>query len=552
MFDYPKRKRLSDCTFPPHFFLFQDFRPPLASVNISGRGGRKSIPMKRTIVSITDGTTKPPTIAGIPSSTTTTTLIASTNNDSNGRGGVRKRTRLHYPQLAIQSAYIGSSNTATPNIIDASTVTTPTNNTTNKKQREINAVVTSRQEKYSPERKLPSSPNAPLESSSSSSSSSRSNPPPIAVTNKVPTTTTASKKTGPPPYNTTIHDFFKSSMKVQRSPSRLSTTPAYFNTSSNLTSQPTTDVSAYGKNQTSITDVDITYGGTSQDTIRQMSLQIDEWRIRCEALEKSVKEKDEQLEIVHSNRSILHTSLKTALEKKEQELQQLRRTMEERVAALERVLDQYILKDKALELKALRQTLASNAARLGRFVYTRTLHGTMESWESGEALMALKRQREALKVKREILEQRQKDAKRVFKRVIKEQQQQTITYMDSMPPPAPVLSVQSPSNSEPIVVGGLLVQDELDAMEAEESVKMHLNTIKQLEIKLSEEEKTLNAETAAHIRSLKRLANEDSSRFQKVPKVCCNQVPFFLFTPTICVYIRVLFISFMSFLFISL
>jgi hypothetical protein len=283
-----------------------------------------------------------------------------------------------------------------------------------------------------------------------------------------------------------------------------------------------------------------------------MSLQLDEWRTRCEALEKSVKEKNEQLEIVHSNRSILHTSLKTALEKKEQELRQLRRTMEERVAALERVLDQYILKDKALELKALRQTLANNAARLGRFVYTRTLHGTMESWESGEAMVALKRQREELKVKREILEQRQKDAKRVFKRVIKEQQQQTITYMDSMPPPAPVLSVQSPSNGEPIVVGGLLVQDELDAMEAEESVKMHLNAIKQLEIKLSEEEKTLNAETMAHIRSLKRLANEDSSRFQKVPKVCSNRSPFFLFTPTICVYIRVLFISFMLSLFISL
>jgi DNA repair exonuclease SbcCD ATPase subunit len=149
----------------------------------------------------------------------------------------------------------------------------------------------------------------------------------------------------------------------------------------------------------------------------------------------------------------------------------------------------------------------------------------MESWESGEAMLALKRQREELKVKRDILEQRQKDAKRVLKRVIKEQQQQTISSVDSMPPPAPVLS---PSNGEPVVVGGLLVQDELDAMEAEESVRMHLNTIKQQEIKLSEEEKTLNAETMAHIRSLKRLANEDSSRFQKVPKVCSEWTSFFL------------------------
>jgi hypothetical protein len=106
-----------------------------------------------------------------------------------------------------------------------------------------------------------------------------------------------------------------------------------------------------------------------------------------------------------------------------------------------------------------------------------------------------------------------------------------------MPPPAPVLS---PSNGEPVIVGGLLVQDELDAMEAEESVRMHLNTIKQQEIKLSEEEKTLNAETMAHIRSLKRLANEDSSRFQKVPKVCSI---FSLFAPTISVFIMILLIS---------
>jgi len=169
-----------------------------------------------------------------------------------------------------------------------------------------------------------------------------------------------------------------------------------------------------------------------------------------------------------------------------------------------------------LELKELRHSLANNSARLGRFVYTRTLHGTVESWESGEAMMALKRQREELKIKREILEQRQKDAKKASKRVMKEQQQHT-TSTDIMPPPPPV-TISLPSNGEN-AVGGLLVQDELDAIEAEESVKMHLNTIKQQELKLAEDEKVLNAETAAHIRSLKRLSNEDDSRFRKISKL---------------------------------
>jgi len=138
-----------------------------------------------------------------------------------------------------------------------------------------------------------------------------------------------------------------------------------------------------------------------------------------------------------------------------------------------------------LELKELRHSLANNSARLGRFVYTRTLHGTVESWESGEAMMALKRQREELKIKREILEQRQKDAKKASKRVMKEQQQHT-TSTDIMPPPPPV-TISLPSNGEN-AVGGLLVQDELDAIEAEESVKMHLNTIKEQELKLAEDE----------------------------------------------------------------
>jgi exonuclease VII large subunit len=62
-------------------------------------------------------------------------------------------------------------------------------------------------------------------------------------------------------------------------------------------------------------------------------------RQRCETLEQTIKEKDLQLQTVQSNRTILHTSLKSALEKKEQELQDLRRTMEERLGAMEKVLE---------------------------------------------------------------------------------------------------------------------------------------------------------------------------------------------------------------------
>jgi hypothetical protein len=472
--------------------------------------------MKRNIVSVTDGTTKP--VSEGKTASSSTTLITS-NNESSGRagGGVRKRTRLQYPQLAIQPAYTSTGSTM-PDFVDSSAANiTPISANNNKREANPSGSAFKQEKNNSPSSPAPiANVTVPLEPSSSS----RSNPPHSSlVTNNKATTTNNNKKSGPPPNNTTIHDFFKSSVKAQRSPLRagsIGNTPPKIKTSSSPSPTSPPDIGTYGKSPHSHSVITCS-AENNHDTIQQIRAQVDELRTRCEALEQIIKEKDEQLEVVHSNRSILHASLKSALEKKEQEMQQMRRTMDERVGALEKVLEQYILKDKSLELKALRQSLASNAARLGRFVYTRTLHGTIESWESGEAMAALKRQREELKVKRDVLEQRQKDAKRVSKRVMKEQQVHAIT--DSMPPPAPVATALY-SNGESTVVGGLLVQDELDAMEAEESVRMHLNTIKQQEIKLAEEEKALNAETAAHIRSLKRLANEDSSRFQKVPKVC--------------------------------
>jgi hypothetical protein len=51
------------------------------------------------------------------------------------------------------------------------------------------------------------------------------------------------------------------------------------------------------------------------------------------------------------------------------------------------------------------------------------LHGTIKHWESGEMMIAaLQTQREELKVKRDMLEQHEEDAKRVSKRVMQEQQ----------------------------------------------------------------------------------------------------------------------------------
>ena len=69
------------------------------------------------------------------------------------------------------------------------------------------------------------------------------------------------------------------------------------------------------------------------------------------------------------------------------------------------------------------------------------------------------------------------------------------------------------------VVEGITLLSKLDAVEALESVRFHLDTVQRKLKDLEEEEQRLQDEKVAHIRALKRLASEDGSRFRTRPKV---------------------------------
>ena len=60
---------------------------------------------------------------------------------------------------------------------------------------------------------------------------------------------------------------------------------------------------------------------------------------------------------------------------------------------------------------------------------------------------------------------------------------------------------------------------DLDRMEAMETVKMHLHEVKKKEMELDSEERALNIEKRAHVRALKLVSNEDSSKFRSRRKV---------------------------------
>ena len=56
-------------------------------------------------------------------------------------------------------------------------------------------------------------------------------------------------------------------------------------------------------------------------------------------------------------------------------------------------------------------------------------------------------------------------------------------------------------------------------MEAHETVRMHLDELRREEAELDSEERALNVEKRAHVRALKLVSNEDSSKFRIKRKV---------------------------------
>jgi tousled-like kinase len=205
---------------------------------------------------------------------------------------------------------------------------------------------------------------------------------------------------------------------------------------------------------------------------------ITDWQTKCTKLQRLLQDKEEQLKAVTNNKTILHTALQSALEKTRQELNDLQSTTKERNTRQKSVLEDLLRWKSAQQAKELRERLATNGARLGRIVYARAGMRALESWEEGFATKDLETKKQKLKETRKTLESR-------------------------------LANLQSQREN----------QSQLEAMEAQESIQMHLQNLKTKEQELKDEEQALNDEKGAHIRALKRVASEDASRFRSRPKV---------------------------------
>lgn len=217
-------------------------------------------------------------------------------------------------------------------------------------------------------------------------------------------------------------------------------------------------------------------------------------RARCDELEKILRDKDDQLKAVSNNQTITNTALKASLCQREKEIVDLKRSKETDSAKASRIIENLIRAESSRAAKELRQNLASDGARLGRITYTRAGLRTVERWEEGHASKLLQRRKMDLKSKKQIFLDRQATVERAVK-------------------------TMSEGKDVTESIGGLVLNNSLAIMDTQESVRLHLTDILKQEAEVKEEEKALDNEKSEHIRSLKRVASEDASRFRSRPKV---------------------------------
>jgi len=230
---------------------------------------------------------------------------------------------------------------------------------------------------------------------------------------------------------------------------------------------------------------------------------------KCVQLELVCQEKENLLKAVSNNKTILQTAVQSALKQRTEELTKVKNSLASYSTKVHGVVEQLMREQALQEALRLREQLAAEGTRLGRIVYTRAGMRSMESWEEGTASRQLQERRDKLLKEFQVLQEREERAKTAVQAFDKLQQCATLN---------------NEKGSEEIVVEGIHLKSKLDALEATESVRLHLDNVqvklKQLEVEV----KQLQEHKISHIRSLKRVTSEDSSRFRHRPKVSYENI----------------------------
>jgi len=251
------------------------------------------------------------------------------------------------------------------------------------------------------------------------------------------------------------------------------------------------------------------HSSSSKDdaTSESNNLQIENKRmlIKIEELQKQLEDANARNNSIRNNQTMISTNLQRQLKSLKSELESVRCETSTKTTKAMDVIEKLVREESIREAKDLRQKLASDGARLGRLVSSRVGLRSHDHWEDGHDPLVVKHRKAELKMKREALERRREElAKAQANSGVESPERSTDTLLES-----------ESSNSH----ADLALMNDFDRFEASETIRMHLDEVRREEANLNEEERALLIEKQAHVRALKRVASEDSSKFRQKHKL---------------------------------
>ncbi|XP_011297224.1 serine/threonine-protein kinase tousled-like 2 isoform X2 [Fopius arisanus] len=239
----------------------------------------------------------------------------------------------------------------------------------------------------------------------------------------------------------------------------------------------------------------------------------------------SMVSKQVQTELTCQRIQEFESQASSDLELRNNKIDELNRTTEElrhQMANQQKILEQHkshinkcidvvkkLLKEKSnIEKKEARQKCMQNRLRLGQFVTQRVGATFQENWTDGYAFQELARRQEEISTEREEID-RQK------KLLLKKRPSNSETGRKRSQPQPSLHNGTEATFLKPDAVPGSYTWQEY--YEADEILKLRQSALKKEDADLQLEMEKLERERNLHIRELKRIHNEDQSRFNSHP-----------------------------------
>ncbi|XP_035721491.1 serine/threonine-protein kinase tousled-like 2 isoform X4 [Vespa mandarinia] len=239
----------------------------------------------------------------------------------------------------------------------------------------------------------------------------------------------------------------------------------------------------------------------------------------------SMVSKQVQTELTCQRIQEFETQASSDLELRNNKIDELNRTTDElrhQMANQQKIIEQHkshinkcidvvkkLLKEKSnIEKKEARQKCMQNRLRLGQFVTQRVGATFQENWTDGYAFQELARRQEEIATEREEID-RQK------KLLLKKRPSNSETSRKRSQPQPSLHNGTEATFLKPDAVPGSYTWQEY--YEADEILKLRQSALKKEDADLQLEMEKLERERNLHIRELKRIHNEDQSRFNSHP-----------------------------------